>query len=643
MMKNGSKYDLNHFWIQLALVSMLLGTFEVSNAQTNNQDSLINLLKTLPASKQRVDVLNELTSIIVYAQPGSTIAYSQEAVDIAEAIDYPEGLTLAYNRLATGYWSRGALNQAYDHFNISLELARNLKDEYLIALNVLGIGNIYFMLDNFRAANSYYEEAMITFRKEKNLQREAIIHNNIGRSYFKLYQQDSAIEAFQKAIDIAYNRFDMLIPILQFNIAEAYFQDQQYQIAQDSLLVCYANALRNNDLRALIRSHQLMAEIFLVSDNLAGADSTSQMAISLVANTGVKELQQFTYQTRANVCAALKQYDSAFFYQTKASLYEDSIKIQEINRKIDFFEYSKKNIEINLLKKEKINSQLQTSVLVLVMLIFLVFFILLSYLYNYRTRINKVLSIRNNEIYHQLGEITELNKSKDRFFSIISHDVKSPVNQLVALSNILKSEIEKDKNKDEILQMAGMLHTSALRASELIEDLLSWSRSQTGRIPYEPQSISLQALAEYNLELIRPRAEQKGICVQLAAEEDFTVWVDTHMTNTVIRNLLDNALKFIIKGTITIQISKYYSDMAQLSVIDTGQGIKEEYLKGLFKIDSRHTTLGTGGEKGTGLGLVLCREFVEKQGGKIWVTSTYGEGSNFSFTLPIAQKEGVSE
>ena len=231
-------------------------------------------------------------------------------------------------------------------------------------------------------------------------------------------------------------------------------------------------------------------------------------------------------------------------------------------------------------------------------------------------------------------KLRQLNADKDRFISILSHDLRSPFNNLLGLSEVLLGDIRKI-NIDEIEDFAKNINKSARNAYNLLEDLLMWARSQQGSIPFKPQNLSLSATCENILEILNPNAKAKNITINYSATEHITVFADGDMLKAVLRNLVSNAIKFTNKkGTININATQTDSNVT-ISISDNGIGIKPDNLVKLFDISEVLSTTGTAKETGTGLGLLLCKEFIEKHGGKIWVESEVGKGSDFKFTLPI--------
>ena len=239
------------------------------------------------------------------------------------------------------------------------------------------------------------------------------------------------------------------------------------------------------------------------------------------------------------------------------------------------------------------------------------------------------------KIQQQNIELTKLNYDKDRFISILGHDLKNPFNNILGFSKILTDEID-SFSKDEIKDITDNINKSAQITNKLLEDILMWARTQQGEIPFKSQNFSFEEICNDAVEILKPNAIAKNIALNFNTSEGLRVYADTDMLKTVLRNLVSNAIKFTNSGgKITIN-AELNSENVLISVSDNGVGISQENLAKLFDISEVLTTTGTAKETGTGLGLLLCKEFVEKHGGRIWVESEAGKGSDFKFSLPVA-------
>jgi len=230
--------------------------------------------------------------------------------------------------------------------------------------------------------------------------------------------------------------------------------------------------------------------------------------------------------------------------------------------------------------------------------------------------------------------LESINTTKDKFFTIISHDLKNPFSTVLGLSELLAKDFETYETEKQKL-FINQIYKYSKNTFNLLENLLQWSMLQTGSLLLCPKLISLSEIILSNIELLKGNALQKEISIESKITSEDFVYADVSMITTVIRNLLSNAIKFTSqKGKIQIDTFKEKT-FVMVSIKDNGIGISLEDQLKLFKIDSKPITIGTSMEKGTGLGLILCKDFVEQHGGTIWVESTVGKGSTFSFTIPI--------
>lgn len=237
-------------------------------------------------------------------------------------------------------------------------------------------------------------------------------------------------------------------------------------------------------------------------------------------------------------------------------------------------------------------------------------------------------------------KLREANAAKDKFFSIIAHDLKNPVNNLINLSEFLMENFDVWE-REKTAEFIKYIYESSKQGFNLLENLLEWANSQTGKIKNKPANIKLAKLANDTISLLKTNAINKKIDLSHTIDESIEVYADANMISTVLRNLVSNALKFTpLKGKVSIKADYQLIDNQEKVIVkvkDTGIGISKDDLSNLFRIDVNHSTIGTQEERGTGLGLILCKEFIEQNKGKIWVDSQLEKGSTFIFTLPKAK------
>jgi signal transduction histidine kinase/ligand-binding sensor domain-containing protein len=239
----------------------------------------------------------------------------------------------------------------------------------------------------------------------------------------------------------------------------------------------------------------------------------------------------------------------------------------------------------------------------------------------------------------QKDQLQQLNSTKDKFFSIIAHDLRSPFQSLLGISDMLLDALKGSNNNEEKFY-ARTIHNSSLQLYTLVENLLTWSRTQRDKMTFEPVEINILSIIDNSISLLQQDLNQKKISCDKLIGTDKTGFADKNMIEMVFRNLLTNAIKFTAEGgKVSIYIKEKGNDLL-IEIHDNGIGISPEDQQKLFRIDTNFSTKGTGGEKGTGLGLIICKEFIEKNNGRIWVESNAGEGSSFFFTIPFNKTHG---
>jgi PAS domain S-box-containing protein len=240
-----------------------------------------------------------------------------------------------------------------------------------------------------------------------------------------------------------------------------------------------------------------------------------------------------------------------------------------------------------------------------------------------------------DEIKLKNEELVELNSVKDKFFSIIAHDLRSPFNSIIGFCDLLLEQV-RNNDIEGIDEYAQIILKSSKSSMDLLTNLMEWAHTQTGRIEFNPEYFEIVAFIEKNKEIYIDIASQKSITIKHILPHNLTVFADMNMISTICRNMILNAIKFTMPGgEVNISVKEKQNEII-FSVSDTGVGIPQNRIDKLFRIDQSFSTAGTNNEKGTGLGLILCKEFIEKHNGKIWVESLVGVGTTFNFSLPLS-------
>jgi len=244
------------------------------------------------------------------------------------------------------------------------------------------------------------------------------------------------------------------------------------------------------------------------------------------------------------------------------------------------------------------------------------------------------------EILKQKEQLQELNATKDKLFSIIAHDLRSPFNSILGFLELLIENVNEFETA-ETEKYLGIINSSANNTLILLDNLLNWAKSQTGQISFKPEILIFSSVILEIIKLKKSIAKAKNISLNYFSSDEIEVYADINMLKTVLRNLISNAIKFTKSGgnIRVFAVSKH--DRVEISISDNGVGMNEETRNKLFRLETNETTKGTANEKGSGLGLILCKEFVEKHGGKIWLESELGKGSVFKFNLPVSKSKST--
>jgi len=297
-----------------------------------------------------------------------------------------------------------------------------------------------------------------------------------------------------------------------------------------------------------------------------------------------------------------------------------------------------KDIKLQAIKLENNRNLLIFSIviIILVLILLLVFYRLYALKLN-STRLlaqkNNELELMNMTLTESEAALKELNATKDKFFTIIAHDIKNPLSAYRSVTKMLTNSFYELSEQQKLEYIRG-IYKSSENLFELFQNLLQWSTSQSGTMKFKPQEIDMGIIAFKAVTVLQESADKKNIQVELNVKTGTYAFGDINMVSIVMVNLLSNAIKYTKpEGIIKVNASEK-DNFIIISVIDNGIGITQEDTEKLFRVEIDHKTIGGSEEKGTGIGLILCKEFVSKNGGNIWVESEYGKGSTFNFTLP---------
>ncbi|HEY9005386.1 MAG TPA: tetratricopeptide repeat-containing sensor histidine kinase [Ohtaekwangia sp.] len=532
----------------------------------------------------------------------------KRAFAISEEFHDPHYYVLILNKLGRVNASLGETEEAFENYELVLKYEEPLDQPQVEAEALFNLGHLYTQQGKYTEALSHHKRALALRRAIHDRKNEAVSLNDIGELYHLMKNDAKALANHIVALEIRQELKD------KQGIAESY----------NNIGVLYFG--KKNYSRAI-------ANLKLALDAGKGLQDQQQMRRSY-------EYLSYSYKELRDYKNAL---DSKEQYLVSNDFILNAENERELLEKENRYELGKSEAKIDKLETDRIQREKEIeaqkkfrNVLFVLIALSLVIVVLVTYLYIVKKRSNQVLQEANDKVQLQNVALQDLNATKDKFFSIISHDLRGPLNSLTSFSGLLINHTD-SLSKEEIKMLAQDLDKSLKNLFALLENLLEWSRSQTGQIEFRSDKFDLATLLEENKELLKAQANNKKITIENTCHQEQPIYAHRNSVNTVVRNLISNAIKFTPEGgTITLGI-KPQQDHVVVSIADNGVGMSKDIVAKLFRIDTKHTTKGTANEKGTGLGLILCKEFIEKNGGRIWVESEEGKGSVFLFTLPVSK------
>ena len=462
---------------------------------------------------------------------------------------------------------------------------------------------------------------------------------NLGDEYFNIGSLDSALVLFHKS-QIIFNKLDSKVGkgYCLGNLGLVYASQDKNELAEQHLQQAIDILSKLQDFYPIAVYLTYMADIYSEKGDQERALEYAHKSLSISTERGFKEQIRDANLKLAELYGIEEAYDKAFLHQSQYIAYRDSINneatTQEIADLRTAYEVAQKQAEIDILKERaKKNKVIAVGLIIVILLIATLAYIIYQ---NYRRKLflTKKLTKQREFLKLHRDELQNLNQIKDRFFSIISHDLRGPINAFNGISNLIKHYLSQNDMKN-LVEVTEYIDKSASQLSTLLDNLLDWAINQQGSFPYYPTNINLDEIIEENVEIFQTAAHAKGIALKINIQSDIYLWADKNSMTTILRNLINNSLKFTnTGGTVTIT-AKEEDAWALIQVQDNGIGISEQKLKSIFELIEKKNTHGTAGEKGLGLGLQLAYDFTRMNNGIIRVQSTEGVGTTFSLKIPL--------
>lgn len=614
---------------------------EAQNPIYKTIDSLKTALKQTKNDSEKTVLLTDLSSYSEYIGPDEAIIYAKKALYYAQKAKNEKQIGDTYGNLGTAYEIKSDYAHALKNLYKALTIYENLNDAKSLTTVYNNIGLIYIDLKNYKQGLIFYNKALKLSYQTKKERNISLLLNNIGDVYLQKKEYRKALNYFYKALIINKKLDDTEgIGLNLSNIGICYINLKNYEKGIEFLnksIVTYddhSNLYNNYNTYDLARACYLMSQEEKYKKNKKALIDKS---IYLFENAlrifekykSLKDIQQtYFYLSKANKSKG--NYEVALKSFEKYSRIKDSIFSKESEKKLANLEFQReidlrdKRIEIQTLR---INSDSRKVYFLITISVSVASLLgLFLFLYDSKRRNNLLLKEKNILI-------SNINSQKDKFYSIIAHDLRGPFNGFLGLTELMAEDIDMMSTED-IKFAAINMRSSAKNLFSLLENLLEWSRMEQDLIPFAPKEYSLKSALLDSIVTLQDNAAKKEISITTTISNSATLFADKNMFQAIIRNIVLNAIKFTKKkGSIDIQQKEDFYNTV-IMVRDTGIGMSPKMVQDLFILDMQNNRVGTEDEPSTGLGLILCKEFIEKHKGKIWVESEEGKGSIFYISFP---------
>lgn len=571
----------------------------------------------------------------------SALKFDKAGFPLAIATKDSTIIARANNFLGYDYVNLGEYDEAYYYFTESFRISRAIKDSLLTAIALHNVGTVFKELGQYDIALDHIELASKLSNQINDIDGLAYTYYEIGDIYLRSNKYVESEKALFKALSIAREQdINILEPDIISRIARLYLRKGEFHTAYtyyDSVEMLHAKTQNEYGLAESILGK---GRVSLKQKNFDDAANQILESLNISKRINARTLEIECYRTLSQLYEEREDYKSALAYTKQSEILQDSLFGQDMVQKIFQdqlrLQTENKDLQIAALSEtqEKQASELnrQSFIKNILAVVAALTVVLLFTVYRSgqrRIRINKLLIEHQNEIKKRSLELEQLNQVKDKFFSVISHDLRSPINALAGILNLMsKNQI----TNEELPRVIKELQLQFNHTKNLINNLLDWALLQMDKLRIQPVKINLRSMVDDNFELL-DSLHIKEVKLVNEIPEGTLAFADLNMINLVFRNLILNGMKFTEQGgEITIG-AETDNDELTVWVKDNGVGISPEIQKLLFEKTSGYSTRGTANEKGTGLGLILCKEFVERNGGRIWLESEEGKGSTFFFTV----------
>ncbi len=574
------------------------------------------------------------------------LEFYKKALNRAVLSENKGGMSMAYNNMGMIYEITGEYPKALDYYQKSLKIDEELNDSSGVANSYMQLGNIHELLGDTAKAMQYYTQSKEM--AERLGDKMLMIYSSMNIGYILENQSfmEEAYDVFLKALQLSEEILEqeaillssMMMGIINCDLEE--YGESEYYLTRALKL---SRDLGSTTHERYVNHH--LGELYFKKGNYAKAYDFCLKVLHLDEEEWDDSLLSSCTELLSEICAARGMYREAYEYHVKHKKLQDSLFTKENYRKIADLEYKllyeneKQKIELeqqqkNLISEAKLERQKVKQqyfiIMIGLLLIIIVFIIRNNFL---RKSANKKLQEQKDQVQRIADELKRANSTKDKFFSIIAHDLKGPFGTLSSLIGQFIENYDEMTDHDR-LEYLKTADKAGKNTYNLLLNLLEWSRLQRGTIKYMPTEFNLNESLDQIVYLFKEKASMKDQALKCRSEVNFIVKTDPSILSAILRNLVGNALKFTPRGGTVDVLAEKRDDGIRIMVRDNGIGIPAKAIAKLFSIENEYQSKGTDNEYGTGLGLVLCKEFVSLLGGSIRVQSQENEGSTFIVDLP---------
>lgn len=593
--------------------------------------------QTLPIYTQTHQNLNKASvlkriaiSFALQGQQDSAILYMEESLSFYQQLGDSLQIAFSHNNLGLMHADNNNYPESMEHLIRAHQIKSALLDRYSIdqldiAGTELNIGITYHYIEDYKNAGRYYKKAYESYAVQKDSFGMLNSDLQMANLFFDNEQYQNAITIYQKLLSetlIRSNPFSN--SKLLNNYAALLYRIENYETAKSILKEAYDINLKMGNERSAAKNLNNLAEISLLNRNYDQALDYGEKSLEICERNDFLYSEEVILKVIAEALEAKGQYKEALTFQKRKEVLSDTLYNSEKNELLTEMETryqtarKEKEIALKNLEIDRVNRSRM-------------WFIILSGLF---VAFSSALFVLLQDRRKKNALLKHTILTKDKLISIIAHDLKNPaIAQKMAIQNLLQY-IDQLKKEDIQPQLLALYQSSESQVS-LLNNLLNWAHTQTGHIKYNPVYFDLHTVIQKNIELFQTTAKNKHLTFKVSGEPESTVFSDKQSIDTVLRNLVSNAIKFSHTGSV-IEIATGQNENGTItcSVRDEGIGMSKEKIKRLFDAGKREFSIGTGGEQGSGLGLILCKEMVEKNGGELFIESKENAGTLVSFTLP---------